>query len=77
MSSVRLLWATVLVALMVAPAFAQNSQIQGTVVDQAGAAIPDANVTVTDSAKGVVVKQTKSTGDGSALFRRSARAPSQ
>ncbi len=65
MSSVRLLWATVLVALMVAPAFAQNSQIQGTVVDQAGAAIPDANVTVTDSAKGVVVKQTKSTGDGS------------
>jgi hypothetical protein len=47
-----------------APLFAQNGQIQGTVLDPAGAAIPGARVQATDTAKGVVVKEGVSGADG-------------
>ena len=46
------------------PLFAQNGQIQGTVLDPAGAAIPGARVQATDTAKGVVVKEGVSGADG-------------
>ncbi len=59
-------FATLLILAAVTPLFAQNGQIQGTVLDQAGAAIPGAQVQLTDTAKGVVVKN--GTTDASGNF---------
>ncbi len=46
------------------PLLAQNGQIQGTVLDQAGAAIPGAHVILTDTSKGVVVKESDADASG-------------
>ena len=46
------------------PLLAQNGQIQGTILDQAGAAIPGAHVQLTDTAKGVVVTATDTDSSG-------------
>ncbi|HEX6802531.1 MAG TPA: carboxypeptidase regulatory-like domain-containing protein [Terriglobales bacterium] len=55
--------------------WAQNSgSITGTVVDPAGAVIPEATVQAVDQAKGVVVRETKTGGEG--LFRLDLLQPS-
>jgi hypothetical protein len=51
------------------PVFAQNGQIQGTLVDPAGAAIPGGHIQLRDTAKGVIVKEVESGGDGSFNFQ--------
>ena len=43
---------------------AQNGTIQGIVVDSQGATIPNANVRATDIAKGAVIREVKSGGNG-------------
>jgi hypothetical protein len=50
--------------LMGTPLLAQNGTIQGTVVDQQGAVIPNATIKATDQLKGVLVRQVQSNATG-------------
>ncbi len=57
----------VLFLLLMLPAgrlLAQNGTIQGIVVDSQGATIPNANVRATDIAKGALIREVKSGGNG-------------
>jgi hypothetical protein len=53
----------------VVPLWAQSGVIQGTVVDAQGAVIPNAKVSALDEAKGIVVRETISQGDGTFQLR--------
>jgi hypothetical protein len=65
LSVVCLLWIT----LFALPILAQTGSIQGTVVDSQGQVIVGATVRSVDSAKGIVIRQTASSGDGSFLLQ--------
>jgi Carboxypeptidase regulatory-like domain/TonB-dependent Receptor Plug Domain len=60
----RIFVASSLLLLAAAALYAQNGQIQGVLVDPAGAAIAGARIQVKDTAKGVVVKEVESGAEG-------------
>ena len=68
-SSVALRLTVLSAAFAVFPLFAQNGQIQGTLTDPSGAAIAGAHVKVTDTNKGVVVKETETGSTGNFNFQ--------
>lgn len=53
-----------LLALMAPVTRAQTQNISGTVVDATGAVVPEAKVTITDAAKGAIVRQTNTDESG-------------
>lgn len=54
---------------LTAAAFAQTGTIQGLLADPQGAAIPNAKITATDEAKGLVARETTTGGDGHFYLR--------
>src|SRR5262249_36954857 len=54
--------------MLAATVWAQSAQLQGTLVDEQGAAVPGAQVSAIDEEKGVIARQVTSGADGSFKF---------
>jgi hypothetical protein len=65
----RLIFWLCLVFAFSTTAFAQSGSIQGTIVDSAGATVPDAKITVLDIDKQVIARETTTARDGSFALR--------